>query len=344
MSSIITRLDPLIKASGFDHYGWAELKRPFSFALYENWLKDGQHGSMEYLERHRPLKEDPQKVLAQAHSALVIAAPYFPHPKPPPVLQHGRVALYAQGDDYHHWFKAELENLKVKLQAEFPNEQFLCFTDSGPVLERDLAARAGLGWIGKNTCLLHTQKGSLFFLGEILTTATIETVEVLHPDRCGTCTRCIDICPTKAIEEPRKLNATKCISYWTIESKVPAPEPMRSSLSDWLFGCDLCQTVCPWNEKAFGTSEMKTKTSHTKPTDQEGLTQELRHILTASNKELEKQWKNSPLERAGGRGLKKNAVIVAANLKITELRPEIEQLRQTSPQLHSLCEWALQQF
>ncbi len=344
MSSIITRLDPLIKASGFDHYGWAELKRPFSIALYESWLKDGHHGSMEYLERHRPLKEDPQKVLAHARSALVIAAPYFPHPKPPAALQHSRVALYAQGEDYHLWFKEALDNLKVKLQDQFPNEQFVCFTDSGPVLERDLAARAGLGWIGKNTCLIHTQKGSLFFLGEILTTIPIETAEVLHPDRCGTCTRCLDVCPTKALEEPRKLNATKCISYWTIESKTPAPASMRSHFNDWLFGCDLCQTVCPWNEKAFGTTSMKSKTEQNQDTQRDGLIQELRHILTASNKELEKQWKNTPLERAGGRGLKKNAVIVAANLKITELRPEIEQLHHTSPQLQSLCDWALQQL
>lgn len=344
MDSIITRLDPMIKDSGFDHYGWAQLKRPFSFALYESWIKGGQHGSMEYLERHLALKENPQQVLSHARTALVIAAPYFPHPQPPPALKFNRLALYAQGEDYHLWFKSELEKLKVKLQATFPEEHFTCFTDSGPVLERDLAARAGLGWVGKNTCLIHTQKGSLFFIGEIFTTIAIETNEVLHPDRCGTCTRCIDICPTKAIEEPRKLNATKCISYWTIESKTPAPEHLRSSINDWLFGCDLCQTVCPWNEKAFGSTEMKTKTVPTQASEKDGLIQELRHILISSNKELEKQWKNSPLERAGGRGLKKNAVIVAANLKISELRPEIQQLSNTAPQLHSLCEWALQQF
>lgn len=340
MDSIITRLDPLIKASGFDHYGWAELKRPFSIAIYESWIKDGQHGSMEYLARHLPLKAEPQKILSQARSALVIATPYFPHPKAPAALEHGRLALYAQGEDYHLWFKNELEKLKAQLQIEFPDEHFVCFTDSGPVLERDLAARAGLGWIGKNTCLIHTQKGSLFFIGEIFTTLPIQTADVLHPDRCGTCTRCLDICPTKAIESPRKLNATKCISYWTIESKTPAPEPLRAQIGDWLFGCDLCQTVCPWNEKAFGPT-MKTLTTPTKPNNRQDLIKELRHILQSSNKELEKQWKDTPLERAGGRGLKKNAVIVAANLTLTELKSDIEQLQYSTPQLQSLCDWAL---
>lgn len=340
MDSIITRLDPLIKDSGFDHYGWAQLKRPFSLDIYESWIKDGLHGSMEYLKRHLPLKENPQKVLPQARSALVIATPYVPHPKAPSAITHNRTALYSQGEDYHLWFKEELEKLKVKLESEFPDEHFTCFTDSGPVLERDLAARAGLGWIGKNTCLIHTQKGSLFFLGEIYTSLEINTAEVLHPDRCGTCTRCIDVCPTKAIEEPRKLNATKCISYWTIESKAPAPENLRSQIGDWLFGCDLCQTVCPWNEKAFGPS-MKTLSMPTKPNQREDLIHELRYILRTSNKELEKRWENSPLERAGGRGLKKNAVIVATNLNLSELREDIEELEQTSEHLKDLCRWAL---
>ena len=162
------------------------------------------------------------------------------------------------------------------MRKEFVNQQFLCFTDSAPVLERDLAFRAGLGWIGKNTCVIHPQHGSLFFLGEILTSLQLHSETPQMADFCGTCDRCIQACPTQALSV-RKLEASKCISYWTIEARMDAPEALRPKFGDWFFGCDICQTVCPWNEKAFGLS----KKPITQPSPAE-MIPDLRWILTTS--------------------------------------------------------------
>ena len=167
-----------------------------------------------------------------------------------------RTALYAQSKDYHLSFARKLEGLKDHLEVHFANEQFLCCTDSKPVAERELAARAGLGWIGKNGCLIDRRIGSLFFIGEIYTSLAINDSMPLIPDHCGTCDRCVTACPTQALRSDRTLDARKCIAYWTIEAKSDPPVEMRSRFSDWFFGCDICQTVCPWNERAFDKSTM----------------------------------------------------------------------------------------
>ncbi len=332
---------------GFSHWGASSLANPVSLEFYRQWIEQNYQGEMEYLKRHLPIKENPKLLNERFESALVFAHSYVPHPKPRESTNSElRTALYAQGEDYHFWLKERLEKIAERLREQYPNEVFICLTDSSPVLERDLAYRAGLGWVGKNTCLIHPDKGSLFLLGEILTSLKLtQKPEVVH-DFCGTCTRCLDVCPTGALEKPRVLNAQKCISYLTIESRqVPAPE-LRNGIGDLFFGCDLCQTVCPWNEKAFrGKPEAvvleKTNLRELSTERKSNLESELREILTLSGKQLEKKYQGSPLKRAGPFGLRRNALLVAGNRKISGLRPEIEAWLEDE-KLAELASWALQ--
>jgi epoxyqueuosine reductase len=327
---------------GFSHFGLTPLNKPLSFEFYQEWLNEGLHGEMGYLKDHAPIKEEPQKKWPRAQSALVFAAPYFPHPEPNPSfpLKEARIALYAQGKDYHHWFKESMLKLCHHLQELFPFEEFLPFTDSSPILERDLARRAGLGWAGKNTCLIHPKKGSLFFIGEIYTSLQLATSREPLPDFCGTCNRCIEVCPTEALIEPHKMDARKCISYLTIESRQVPPEPLREKMGDWFFGCDLCQTVCPWNQKIFKDKLSIEPLLSLSATSESQLIEDLRYVLTASGKKIEKDFLGTPLSRAGGFGLKRNALVVAANRGLKELSAEIASLT-SHPKLGELAQWAL---
>ena len=237
---------------------------------------------MGYLARHLPQKETPQTLLPKAQSAIVIAVSYLPHPQPTTNsetqerLQRLGVARYAQGEDYHDWLKEKLQQIILQLQTCFPEEHFLAATDSSPVLERDLAYHAGIGWFVKNTCIIHQQKGSFYLLGEILTTLSCDQVTLPHPDRCGTCNRCIEACPTQAIVSAHVLDARKCISYLTIEAKdVPSLE-LREQIGAHFFGCDICQDVCPWNGKVLNAEKSE-------PVD---VSEDLKWILTRTNQEL----------------------------------------------------------
>ncbi len=350
----------LLKDERIERFGWTPLKRPFSFELYEDWLGRSFHGEMEYLVRHAPQKSNPESLLPQAQSALVVAIDYGPdsefevRSREDFKFKNARVALYARGNDYHIWLTEKLNRIVLRLQEKFPGHVFAAYSDSSPVLERDLAARAGLGWVGKNTCLIDTKGGSLFFIGEIFTSLAVGGLENLHADRCGTCTRCIDICPTQAIVEPRVLDARLCLSYLTIESKNAPKDHLRKSIGDWLYGCDLCQTICPWNEKAYG-KEMMQDEVHNLRENRLGLIKELKWILKSPDSEIENRLSATPLLRRRAYGLKRNALIVAGNRKLTELKRDIETFRieqldilerhvPPSPKtedLIELCNWAL---
>ena len=331
-------LEEVLKQEGFENFGFAELSTPVSIDLYEEWLNKGYQGEMAYLSRHLPEKRDPQKLLNKARMAIVVTMNYVPHPHPVspwPLSPSTQIASYARGRDYHHFLKEKLERVIDELKAQYPTEEFRSFTDSSPVLERDLAKKAGLGWIGKNTCLLNRQTGSLFLIAEIYTTLLLPiAARIESPDHCGTCTRCLDACPTGALISPRELDARKCISYLTIESREVPPLELRKQIGDWYFGCDICQNVCPWNIKFHGTEALKTESN-----DQD-LAQDLRWILTSSNRALEKAFIGTPLTRAGGFGLKRNALVVAANRRLRELEPEITALEK-DVKLAELARWAL---
>ncbi len=353
---LAAQLQPLLDTLGLEHWGITALDKPLSFAWYRSWLDAGLHGEMSYLEAHAPIKEQPQRQWPRATSALVFAIPYYPHPAPLATpLRQARISLYAQGADYHFWFRERLQQICTHLQQLFPEHEFLAFTDSSPVLERDLARKAGLGWAGKNTCLIHPQKGSLFFLGEIYcslplddsgdaVTDTPATIRApLMSDHCGSCTRCLDICPTDAFVAPRVLDARKCISYLNIESRQIPDEHLRVGIGDWLFGCDLCQTVCPFNQKRFGEQLETALQQSLDATQEEALISDLRYLLTASGKRIDKDFRGSPLARAGGFGLKRNALIVAGNRRLQALRSEIAALT-THQRLGELAQWALHQL
>ncbi len=313
-------------------YGISRLTRPVSMDLYDQWLKEHHHADMDYLVRHRDVKEDIKKWLPFARSAIVFAVDYVTGPSAN--NSQLRTALYTKFApkmaDYHSELKLRLQPTLHLLKERYPDHQFRFSVDSEPILERDLAVRAGLGWVGKNTCVIDKNAGSLFFIAEILTSLEVETASLISPDHCGTCTRCLDICPTKALKEPRVLDAGRCISYWTIESKKVPPLALRQSFQDWFFGCDLCQTVCPWNGKVWGKELMDLETnsySSITPSDRLALIGELKVVLESSNRELQRKYKDTPLSRARGIGLKRNALIVIENRELRELHQAVEDFR-----------------
>lgn len=342
---IKTLIEDSLEALGFSHFGVAPLTRPVSFDYYQEWLRQGLHGDMTYLETHAAIKEEPQRKWPRARSAFVFAIPYLPHPEKIPnfPLKQARVSLYAQGADYHFWFKERMNQLCLKLQSLWPTEEFLPLTDSSPVLERDLARRAGLGWVGKNTCLIHPKKGSLFFIGEVYTSLDLKSEVTPLPDFCGTCRQCIDICPTGALVEPRKMDARKCISYLTIESRSVPPLDLRDKMGDWFFGCDLCQTVCPWNQKMFKGQLTVAPLLDLEKDEDDLLLEDMRYILTSSGKKLEKDFFGTPLARSGSFGLKRNALIVVANKKMITLQNEVKALLDHK-KLSELAQWTLRQL
>jgi epoxyqueuosine reductase len=352
MLSWESKLQEWCEKTGASQAGIARLEKPLSWDSYKKWLEKGFAGEMNYLHKHAEMKEDPARWRPHLRSAFVFAFPYLEHPRPvglsnrPQKLKHfsrARIALYAQGEDYHSWLKEKLQVVIEELKGLAPDQVFEAHTDSSPVLERDLGYRAGLGWFGKNTCLIHPKKGSLFLVGEILTSLEVSSSPAPLPDFCGTCQKCLEICPTKALPEPRSLDATRCISYWTIESqKIPPPE-IREKIGDWLFGCDLCQTVCPWNQKIFkGRLEIRPVLELREEEAQE-LVEELKWILSSSNNQILKAVRGTPLTRAGGKGLKRNALIVIGNRKIRELEVEVQRLT-ADPFLGKLAEWTLEQL
>lgn len=343
--SFVSTLGQRMDRYSFSHYGWAALERPLSMDVYENWLKAGFHAGMSFLADSAGNKANPRGYYTKARSAIVVAKPYLPHPFGERVLPRTRTALYAQGEDYHSRFKAELQAVADGLKMDFPGEEFLCCTDTAPVLERDLAYRAGLGWVGKNTCLIHPKHGSLFFLGQILTSMEVSEEQAATPvaDACGTCDRCIRACPTGALEAPRWLNAGKCISYLTIEAREDASEELRAKIGDWFFGCDICQTVCPWNEKKHGKELLARLSTGGGSEDDSALEEDLRWILNTTHHQMRKALAKSPLARARPLGLKRNALVVIGNRRLRNLKDEAERAAR-NPGLKDVAQWALAQL
>ncbi len=217
------------------------------------WLAAGMHGSMAWLAKHTDLRTDPARLLDGARSIVMVADLYASRAdtgggpsEPGGGPGRGRVARYARGDDYHKTMKKRLHRVCDALRAEHPGAGFRAFVDTAPVPERELAARAGLGWIGKHTLLIHPRLGSWLLLGGFLTTLELEPAARAEPDHCGSCTRCIDACPTGAIT-PYRVDARRCVSYLTIERREPIDPALHKGIGDWIFGCDICQEVCPHN-------------------------------------------------------------------------------------------------
>ncbi len=238
------------RETGFDLAGIASAEPSRYADYYRDWLAAGRAGEMHYMHDRAEERLDPSKYFPEARSVVCVALNY--HVPLPPVesAEHpARFARYALGNDYHDHLKNRLELLADWIRTTVPGAKTCRGVDTVPVLEREFAARAGIGWVGKNTCVIDERIGSWIFLGEIFTSLDLPYDEPAV-DRCGTCTRCIDACPTQAITNPYQLDASRCISYLTIEHKSEIAPELSEKMGDWVFGCDVCQEVCPWNRKA----------------------------------------------------------------------------------------------
>jgi epoxyqueuosine reductase len=329
---------------GFLLAGVTTPEPPPHLSTFERWLDAGHHGKMRYLadERARTRRADPRQILPECKSILVLAAPYadpgsaeaIDGAAPGPT---GRVAAYAWGDDYHDVFIPKLRELVAFVEAQVghrvPNRYY---TDTGPILERDLAQRAGLGWIGKNTCLINPKHGSYFLLAEILLGIELEPDAPFTTDHCGTCTRCIEACPTQCITPNRTIDARRCISYLTIELKDNIPEDLRPMLRDWIFGCDVCQMVCPWNRFAESTVDEAFTLRPDIPRPN------LIGELGLSPEAFNRKFKNTPVKRTKRRGYLRNVTIAAGNSGDEKLIPALENAREDAePLIREHADWAL---
>lgn len=291
---------------GFAATGIARLERNPHAAELDRWLADGHAGTMTYLQRQAEKRKDPREIMPGARTAIVTLTNYF-HGDPGhgPGSHHPRVAQYAWSSDYHDVLGARLEQLATEIRDLVPGATTRCYVDAGPVPERELAQLAGLGWIGKNMMLIHPEIGSFTFIGVVLTDADLEPDLPFEADRCGTCRRCLDACPTQAFVGPRDLDARACISYLTIEHRGEFDETQRKQVGDWLFGCDVCQDVCPWNvsfARATGDAGFA-------PRD-EIVTADARALATMDVREFEQRYAGTPFTRPGHPGMRRNATAV----------------------------------
>src|SRR5262245_23961305 len=249
-SRLEERLKRQALSLGFEVVGIAPAKQADGFEKLQDWLAQGYAGDMDYMHRHGEARRHPDSILPRVRSVVMVALNYNPRPEASAKQYSGKIARYARGDDYHDVLRAKLKSLLHWLQNEVSGCCGRVVIDTAPLLERDFARRAGLGWFGKNTMLLNTRLGSYFFLGALLLDIELQPDAPFQTNHCGTCTACLDACPTDAFVGPGVLDSRRCISYLTIELRGPIAPELRPGIGDWLFGCDICQEVCPWNRKA----------------------------------------------------------------------------------------------
>lgn len=265
----------------------------------EKWLNKGMHGNMQYMEKHFDMRTNPSKLVPGAKSVITLLLNYFPESFQN--TDSPKIAKYAYGNDYHEVIREKLNHFLFLLRQQIGEINGRGFVDSAPVLERSWAQKSGLGWIGKNGNLINKKQGSFFFIASLITDLALNADDAGIKDYCGTCTRCIDECPTDAILPDKIVDGSKCISYFTIELKdALIPEKMKGTFDNWLFGCDVCQDVCPWNSfsKKNTVNEFKATNEilHFNKKDWEELTEEKFKII----------FKNSPLKRSKYSGIKRN--------------------------------------
>ena len=328
--------------AGFDRAGVARLDPLENGGAYLRWLSRGDQAGMDYMERRSETRIDPAQVFPGARSVLCVALQYHPlyredgerQPEPAGDLWR-RVARYARGADYHDVVTERLKAVEARVREAFPGCATRRYVDTGPVLERELASRAGIGAVWKNTMLLHPEAGSWFLLGELFLSLDLVPDEPLA-DLCGSCTLCLEACPTGALSEPYRLESNRCISYWTIEHRGPFPAAARRRVGGWVFGCDVCQEVCPWNDapKASAQPEMEL------PPERAEL--DLARLLRFPREEYVERFRGSPMKRAKLTGLQRNAAVAMGNrLESRYVGPLAEALREGEPLVRGHAAWAL---
>lgn len=325
---------------GFDLVGIAPAVTPLGFFRLQAWLENGFAGDMGYIPRREAAYEHPRHVLESVRSIILVALNYRSAEPENAGPNEGRVARYAWGTaDYHDVLRDMLRRLADRLHELSPGCRSRAVVDTAPLLERDFAQLAGLGWFGKNTMLIDKRQGSFLLLGALLTDVELELDQPHRTSHCGTCTRCLDVCPTEAFPEPYVLDARRCISYLTIELKTQIPSELRTGVSEWLFGCDLCQDVCPWNRKSPVSQRAEFQ-----PQADLNPTSAL-DILQMTEPEFDRRFGATPLSRPGWNGLRRNAAIVLGNRGDERAIPAlIEALHDGSPLVRGAAAWALGQL
>ena len=339
---LTNELEARARAEGFDVFGVAAAERLDRDAeALDAWLRGERHAGMAWLARDAVKRGDPRLVVPHCRSVVVLALNYYPGVDAEQrQIGQARVARYARGRDYHRVIGAKLRRLVAWLEQESgcPARGFV---DSGPVLERAWAERAGVGWIGKNGCLLTRELGSWLLLAEILAVAELVPGGPPHQEFCGSCTACIDACPTGAIVGPGVVDSNLCISYWTIEHRGSIPENRRSGMGDWIFGCDVCQEVCPWNHKSATPASPVALESRD---DLAGL--DAGEILRLDEREFRRRYSGTALMRARWDGMRRNACVVLGNRRDRSARDRLAAVRieDADPVVRSLAAWALERI
>lgn len=321
------------EALGFRNPGVARLAPLDRDAYFNDWLADGRAGDMRFLEHHKKARLDPHSRFPWARSVLSASYPYAPPARSAPAPwrkeMRGRVAAYAVGRDYHLEMDALLKRWAAEIAVLLPDSQSRTYVDTGPIFEHEWAERAGVGWTGKHTLTLDRESGSWGFLGEILLEVELEP-DKASPNHCGTCRRCIDSCPTDAIRGPYDLDPRLCISYLTIEHKGVVERHLRPKMGEWLFGCDLCQIACPWNDEGDFNPELHPR---------------LDAILAMDEEDFTRRFAGTPLERTGPERLKRNAAIVAGNTANPEILHSLGRaLQDPSDLVRTHATWAVGQI
>ncbi len=336
-------LREIAEESGFNFAGLTNLEPLPSYSKYEEWISAGYHSGMQYLANPStmPTRRDPSQFFTDAKSIVFLGLRYPVdriYPKPAGI--RGRVASYAWGADYHSVIPSTVRSFVDCLES-FTGRVILykLSVDSSPVLEKPLASRAGLGWQGRNSCLIHPRFGSFFFLAGVFLSISIEEPPTQIPDQCGTCHRCVDACPTGCILPDRTIDAGRCLSYLTIENKGLIPHELRPLMGDWLFGCDICQSVCPWNKKPDDTRVHPAFL----PNDQESMFPDLDGITRLTNEEFRHVYKGSPILRTKRSGLLRNAAVVLGNTGDTRVLPILKRLleEESDPLIRIHAAWGI---
>ena len=334
------RARALALEAGFDLAGVASAEAPRELGFFQDWIARGYAGEMAYLTSQRERRADLRTAFPWARSVVCVglqydtAGPYSTAAAP----DRGWIARYAWGDDYHDVVKARLEDLRARLRAELGPMESRVYVDTGPIVERAYAAAAGLGAWGKNTCLLHPEHGSWFFLGEAVTDLDLAG-DGPRPDMCGSCTACLDACPTGALTAPYVLDATRCISYLTIEVKGAIPEERREGVGRHVFGCDICQDVCPWNRRRrhVGPAAFAARPGLQAP--------DLAELASLDDDAFRARFRGSAVKRAKRRGLLRNVAVALGNSGDGGRRPVLERLAADEDAVvreHAL--WALRKL
>lgn len=346
-TKIKARLVEVAREIGFDSCRITRCSPPVHGEKLGDWLSAGAHGEMDYMARGEEKRRDPQKILLEAKSIIVLAMNYFqgveagvlPANKAADMAAtttKGRIARYACGDDYHHVIGEKLKKIDNFLRKVGGEQK--CYVDTGPILERDHAAAAGIGWHGKSTMLINEKLGTWFFLAEILTTLELPPDEPAL-DRCGTCERCIRACPTGAITAPHKLDARRCISYLTIELKHSIPLELRALIGDRIFGCDDCLDACPWNRLA----RISRETAFSARNATRALS--LRDYLALNETEFRNLFRNSPIKRIKRRGFLRNVCVALGNIGTAEDLPDLRRAAyDPEPLIAEHAAWAIAQI